>query len=496
MLHILDSGSRSSGITPEFTTTFELPKVNINSLELSEIEIPFSYRTIKTGNTAFCKVGSTEINVYGGYNRAHVTTDNNTLYTNFDGRTYTATISPGYYTPAAFCSALQAALAADPYNSSVTVIRDPVNFIISITITRTSNYGAGGLMYPSPMLNLLGITQNNPPTEEQKTNYHGYSVLLDYNRVGDPDNNIYKITATKVMEFTSYNVTSELSYYTNQILSNYGITISATVDATNTVILTSLSTITINITDQSNPFHWMAYELGFRSNKSGTSVTADVPLKIPFRYPRYYYNYLSFTYNDLGTLNVQIPDGNYTIYDLCTTLKNNIIAANPAISNATVTCSRNTYLITVTITSSSTSPSVILAGYADGTEYNNYPYSSYLGNQLGLISSITNNPSGGTVSFTFQRSINLSGPDALYLRSTISRTHEATGFYKADDVVIRVPIPTNPNRLIIYRPENEQKILITEDTTIVSITTSLTYEDGQLVDLNGHEWSYNVCFNY
>jgi hypothetical protein len=51
-----------------------------------------------------------------------------------------------------------------------------------------------------------------------------------------------------------------------QRLSNYAITMTATVDGTNTVTLSSSSTITINITDKSNPFHWMAYELGFRSN--------------------------------------------------------------------------------------------------------------------------------------------------------------------------------------------------------------------------------------
>jgi hypothetical protein len=298
------------------------------------------------------------------------------------------------------------------------------------------------------------------------------------------------------MEFTSYDVSSELSYYTDQILSNYAITMTATVDGTNTVTLSNSSTITINITDKSNPFHWMAYELGFRSNKSGLSVTADQPLKIPFKYPRYTRNYLSFVYDDLGTLNIQIPDGNYTIYDLCTALKNNIIASNPAITSASVTCSHSTYKLTISITSTSTSPSVTLQGYADGTEYSGYPYSSYIGSQLGLINSITSNTSANTVTFTFHRSINLSGPDALYLRSTISRTHEATGFYKANDVIVRVPIPTNPNRLIIYRPENEQQILLFEDTTTTSIHTSLTYEDGQLVDLNGHEWSYNIRLNY
>lgn len=490
MLHIIDSTAR----IPEFTTTFELPKVQVNSIELAEVEVPFSYKTVRAGNTGFCRLGATEINVYGGYNKATITSANNTIVTQFDGQQFSATITPGDYSPTLFCSTLQTALAADIHNQSVTVVRDPESFLITITIVRTSNFALGGIVYSlSTMANLLGMVQNTPPTEEQKTNYRSYEVLM----LSGASSPTYSITASKVMEFNSYDLTKEANYYTSQIQSNYGLTITASHTAANIVTLSSATNIVINITDQSNPIHWVAYELGFRSNKSGFSVTADVPTKLPFRYPVYSHNYLSFTYSDLGTLNIQIPDGNYTIYDLCTTLKNNIIASNIAITDASVTYSRITFKLSISITTpATTSPSVTLAGYPEGTEYNGYARSKYITSQFGLIDSVTSNVTAGVVTFTAQNSINLSGQEALYIRSLISRTHESTGFYKADDIIMRVPVKCGPNQLIIYRPENNPIIYLYEDTTIISITSSLTHEDGQLVDLCGRHWSYNIRFNY
>lgn len=493
MLHIIDCVSR----IPEFTTTFELPKVQVNSIELAEVEVPFSYKTIRSGNTGFCKLGTTEINVYGGYNKITLSSTNNTIVTQFDGKQFTINITPGDYSPSLFCSTLQAALAADPLNQSVIVTQDKQSQLISLTITRTANYNVGGIVQPlSPLANVIGFVQS-PATEEQKINYQSYQILMDTNTNISPDNNVYSLTASKVMEFNSYDVSKEMTYYTNQIQSNYGQTITITVNAQNIITMSSVSNITINITDQSSPIHWMAYELGFRSNKSGLSVTADVPLILPFRYPVYSHNYLTFTYSDLGTLNIQIPDGNYTIYDLCTTLKNNIIASNPAITDASVVCSKTTFKMTITITTpTSVAVSATLAGYPEGTEYNNYPRSKYIGPQLGLIGSITSNLVAHVATFTFQNSIDLSGQEALYIRSQISRTHESTGFYKADNVIMRVPVKCGPNQLIVYRPENNPILYLYEDTTLLSITSSLTHEDGQLVDLCGRSWSYNIRFNY
>lgn len=497
MLHIIDSDARASGVNPEFTTTFELPKVQVNSIEIAEVEIPFSYKTIRSGNTGFCKLGATEINVYGGYNKVTLTSATNTLVTQFDGEQYTVTLAPGDYSPTIFCATLQAALLADIHNQSVTVTRDNLSFLVTLTITRTSNYTIGGIVQPlSPLASVMGLVQS-PATEEQKTNYQAYQILMDTNTNTSPDNNIYSLTASKVMEFVSYDLTKELAYYTSQIFTNYAQIITASYSANNTITLTSGTNITINITDLSLPIHWMAYELGFRSNKSGLAVTADQPVSLPFRYSIYSHNYLTFTYSDLGTLNIQIPDGNYTIYDLCSTLKNNIIASNVAITDASVTYSKTTYKFTVSITTpASIAVSATLSGFAEGAEYNSYARSKYITPSLGLISNITSSLIAGVATFAFQSTLDLSGQEALYLRSQISRTQAATGFYKADDIIMRIPIKCGPNQLIIYRPENNPIIYLYEDSLLLSVTTSLTHEDGQLVDLCGRNWSYNIRFNY
>lgn len=484
MLHIIDSKTRSSGIVSDFTTTFALPQIRVGAIELAEVEVPFSYRTVRTGNLGLCKLAGQQIVVHDGLQKVRITSANNTLTTDFDGQVFTATLTPGDYSPTDFCTTLQSALAADPLTSSVTIA---LLGKIKITIKRVPHYTRGGIRASSPLVSVLGLTFS-PATQDQKTNYLAELILMNKNE------NVYEITSDKDVEFYTYDLAAEFAYYQSQILAEQSATISITV-VNHKVTLSAATPITVNITDQSQQIDFFAYELGFRSNKSGTTVTADQDLKYPFHYSIKYDNSFTVSYSDLGNVTFTIPDGNYTIYDLCATMKTQIIAANPAITNASVTYDRHTWRISISITANTIATTATLQHtptptYLAAPLYLSTP--TTLSSRLGLSGNITANISAQTVVFTFQGPPNLSGPDAIYLRSSIAKQYGAMGFYKSDDVIIRIPIQVGPNQTIIYRPENEPKLLLYEDSYITSISAQLTYEDGQLVDLGGQDWSFNL----
>lgn len=171
-------------------------------------------------------------------------------------------------------------------------------------------------------------------------------------------------------------------------------------------------------------------------------------------------NYLRYTINNSIT-NIYIPEGNYNINDLISYLKLNMngftITYNRINNKLTFTHSTNDFLIS--------------------------PFSTCL-KFLGLKNTL--NSTNRTLQSEFPITVLSTHCICIYTTIHTSFLNTSQG-EKIQNLLLTIPIDINPNGVIIYK--DNLSSINTNDNLFNSIGFRLCDENGNLLNLNGMEWS-------
>jgi len=171
---------------------------------------------------------------------------------------------------------------------------------------------------------------------------------------------------------------------------------------------------------------------------------------------------------------VTITAGSYTANTLGTHLATRLDADVSTMSGFAVTYNRQTYKLTITNAANFT---VKVTGTAH----------TYLG--FSEISSTS-------TSVTSDSAINLYGPSYLFIKSNaigIERTTKYTKSTSYDtDIIYRVSVDTSPGNEIYDENIHNKKIVFKSPKTFQTLDFSLEDPNGNTIDLNGHNWSFEL----
>lgn len=186
----------------------------------------------------------------------------------------------------------------------------------------------------------------------------------------------------------------------------------------------------------------------------------------------FYYNNVFYTY-------VDVPAGNYTAQSLATLIQTQL-ASGPSLVPITFTYSSTLNKFTCTVPAGNTF-------YFNFLDINpEFEYSLYRALGFPKTTPVS------TTDYTSLNCANLNSSDNLYIFS------QALSFYtpaifqtERNNVIQVVPILVNPFNFIFY--ENQQQIdFPTDFQTISTFDVKLIDDYGQVVDLNGLDWTFEI----
>ena len=177
---------------------------------------------------------------------------------------------------------------------------------------------------------------------------------------------------------------------------------------------------------------------------------------------------IPFTYGVSNTArNLTIPPGNWTAAQIAT---NNLTDAT---SGLTATYSAATGVFTFT------------AGATNSITFPAQAVNNFIGVSTGGLTIATN---GSSPAIGVPQ---IAGPRAVEVNTTIPLDTTTAGSGTAQTLCY-VPVDTNPNNYIVYKPYNWVK-QVAKTSAFQEITVSLCDENGVALDMKGANWSVDLC---
>ncbi len=172
-----------------------------------------------------------------------------------------------------------------------------------------------------------------------------------------------------------------------------------------------------------------------------------------------------------------VNPGNYTPSELVAAIQTPLSAIS---TDLTVSYNTNTGLFTFSTSSA--------AFGLDASEINNL-LTSVMGYPLGLYAASTSPKTSSNVA-------NLTGPKYIQIVSTAlsyqSSFEPSSTNTNVKDVILRIPIKVNSFDMIVYENYNENNLIPYGREIPNIIDISLIDEQGNPINLNGCEWSFNL----
>ncbi len=502
----INSKNKSTGIVGDFTVNLTRPITQIKGFQILGVEIPYSWYNIRIGDAALCRKGGLDYVDYFYPNAFTFTTANNTLIFNINGQLYPVNLSLGvqiYVTPSHgparwinmiyTLSNTIGQLQTDVVNQlpgcsacSITY----TNYKISIALTMTTGMTSVGVMLNgSTFGSFIGLAYDN-------INY--YNVLV-YNTTIIMQ---HEISFVNDVDLTSYG--SELISVPSIDQTSIGLSGSIT-NGTASIVA---DYINLNDYDRSNGFHPLARLWGYTSSASGPTIVGQKKVTTPIRPPLFFDTRfgVTATINDGGinqgvaaAFNNIMAPGNYSYTDLCAAITANLASSftDPA---TTTTFNTSTGLFTITFV---TNINMLNASFVVGRQTSPGGLRfTYLLDQLGFTNRTftTVNETTFTVTSTIPFPLR---PKNIYISSkTLSTLKNTNTTLDLDNpstiiqnVIYRVPIQQFSPGTIIRSKQLERppvQVVNGNTQTITSIDLQIWHEDGDLVDLNGLDWSIGI----
>lgn len=498
VLIFINSKNRSSGIVGDFTVTLTRPITHIKGFQILGVEIPDSWYNIRIGDAALCRKGGLDYADYFYPNSFVFTTANNTLIFNVNGISYPVNLSLGVqifvvprhgpgrwidmiYTLTNTINQLQLDIVAQLPNCTACTITY-ANYKINISLTMSVPITKIGLIAAGSTLgSFLGLAYDN-------INYYNtdvYSTVLVMQ---------HEISFVNDVDLTTYG--SELISVPSLDLTTYALSGSIT----NGIATISADYVNLNDYDRTNGFHPLARKWGFTSSKVGPTITGDQRVTTPIRPPLFMDNGfgVTATINDGGinqgvayAFNNIMSPGNYSYTDLCTAIATNLVGSytDPATS---VTFSTSTGLFTITF---KTTINMLNASFVVATRSGPGGLRfTYLLDRLGFTNK--------TFTTVDDRTFTITSTIPFPLRAkNIYVSSKTLGLIKVTQSDLDLDNPSTIINNVIYRNpltkirlQDRPPVQMVNKTTqlITSIDLQLWHEEGDLVDLNGRDWSIGI----
>jgi hypothetical protein len=235
--------------------------------------------------------------------------------------------------------------------------------------------------------------------------------------------------------------------------------------------LTSDDTFTIS------SLNGVARLMGFSSTKTAAStITSDFAVYDNSIYISPANNYLDIDEGTGGGITrFTLTPGNYTVSEMTS-------AVTALISGGIgLTCTYNSKTAKISISAGGGSPTFII-------------YTGGLGDVLGFTSTVTSVFDVATANSV----LNLSGTNSIFIRSkliTDKRESKAYVDTKTNNSIGRIPVDVSPNNILTYSPPSPQTLYMGgKNINLSTIDLSIYDEDGNLLNLNGSNWSIGLKF--
>lgn len=198
-------------------------------------------------------------------------------------------------------------------------------------------------------------------------------------------------------------------------------------------------------------------------------------ITIPYSFYNLQQQFFIFKYNGTN-FDIELPAGNYSAQSLATFLQTTLSAETSAAISVTYSVTTNKFIVSVV------NPNNFQFEFEDPIPYN-YSLQKALG--FPNLTTVTDN-------YISPNCANLNASDNLYIYSQALSFYTPSIFQTQRDQIIQlVPILVNPFNFIFY--ENQQQVNFQTDfQTISTFDIKLVDDYGQVVDLNGLDWTFEI----
>ena len=193
----------------------------------------------------------------------------------------------------------------------------------------------------------------------------------------------------------------------------------------------------------------------------------------------------------LNSVTILIPFGNYSYIDIVNFISIALNSSGNSLLYKPYTVTYDTNNNKYTIKSSSNLGFSLLFSQ----QYQNQPFYKMISYVLGFPDvDVSSSLVGSTTEITSTFVSNLSGGMNIYIKSD-TLTYGNSNFFnnKLNSVICAIPVNVSPNSIIAYYDQQflQQRC---RSPIISTITIQLVDEYDNLIDLNGLDWSCEICF--